>query len=72
MKIVEAGGGNRHDHLIKDGEEASIHGVLFAVNKDPKEAAEKGMINIIENWNGYSIQTPYEGDYLTNGRPAER
>ncbi|KQC33624.1 cytochrome C biogenesis protein [Nonlabens sp. YIK11] len=64
LKIVEAGSGSRHDHLIKDGEEASIHGVLFAVNKDPQEAAEKGMINIIENWNGYSIQTPFEGDYL--------
>lgn len=64
LKIVEAGSGTRHDHLIKDGEEASIHGVLFAVNKDPEEAAEKGMINIIENWNGYTIQTPFEGDYL--------
>ncbi len=64
IKIVEAGGGNRHDHLIKDGEEASIHGVLFSVNKDPQEAAEKGMINIIENWDGYQIQSPYTGDYL--------
>ncbi|BAO56275.1 cytochrome c biogenesis protein CcsA [Nonlabens marinus] len=64
LKIVETAGGNRHDHLIKDGEEASIHGVLFAVNKDPEEAQEKGMINIIENWNGYSIQTPFAGDYF--------
>lgn len=64
LKIVEAGGGNRHDHLIKDGEEASIHGVLFGVNIDPEEAAEKGLINITENWDGYRLQTPYEGDYL--------
>ncbi len=64
LKIVEAGGGDRHDHLLKVGEEASIHGVLFGVNIDPKIAKEKGLINIIENWNGYQLQTPYEGDYL--------
>ncbi len=64
LKIVEAGGGNRHDHLIKDGEEASIHGILFGVNIDPEEAKEKGLINITENWNGYTIQTPYTGDYM--------
>jgi cytochrome c-type biogenesis protein CcsB len=64
LKIVEAGAGTRHDHLLKDGEEASIHGVLFGVNIDPAEATKKGLINIIENWDGYQLQTPYEGDYL--------
>ncbi len=64
LKIVEAGGGNRHDHLIKDGEEASIHGVLFGVNIDPEVAATKGLINITENWDGYRLQTPYEGEFL--------
>ncbi|WP_438969023.1 cytochrome c biogenesis protein CcsA [Nonlabens sp.] len=64
LKIVEAGEGTRHDHLIKDGEEASIHNVLFGVNIDPEEAAKKGLINITENWNGYTIQTPYEGEFL--------
>lgn len=64
LKIVEAGGGSRHDHLIKDGEEASIHNVLFGVNIDPEIAAQKGLINITENWNGYTIQTPYEGEFL--------
>ncbi|ARN76775.1 cytochrome C biogenesis protein [Nonlabens spongiae] len=64
LKIVEAGGGNRHDHLLKEGEEASIHGVLFGVNVDPEEAAEKGLINIIENWDGYTIQTPFDGEYM--------
>ncbi len=64
LKIVEAGAGSRHDHLLKDGEEASIHGVLFGVNIDPAIAKEKGLINIIENWDGYKLQTPYEGDYL--------
>ncbi|WP_124981520.1 cytochrome c biogenesis protein [Nonlabens xiamenensis] len=64
LKIVEAGSGTRHDHLIKDGEEASIHNVLFGVNIDPEVAAQKGLINITENWNGYTIQTPYEGEFL--------
>ncbi|MGB3590112.1 MAG: cytochrome c biogenesis protein CcsA, partial [Nonlabens sp.] len=64
LTVVEAGGGSRHDHLLKDGEEASIHNVLFGVNIDPDIAREKGLINITENWNGYTIQTPYEGEYL--------
>jgi cytochrome c-type biogenesis protein CcsB len=64
LKIVEAGEGKRHDHLIKAGEEASIHNVLFGVNIDPKIAAQKGLINITENWDGYTIQTPYEGEFL--------
>ena len=64
LKIVEAGSGTRHDHLIKDGEEASIHNVLFGVNVDPVIAAQKGLINITENWDGYTIQTPYAGDFL--------
>ncbi|AZQ44387.1 cytochrome c biogenesis protein CcsA [Nonlabens ponticola] len=64
LKIVEAGGGNRHDHLLKDGEKASIHGVLFGVNLDPDLAEKEGVINIIENWNGYQLQTPFAGDYM--------
>ncbi len=64
LKIVEAGDGSRHDHLLQDGEEDSIHGVLFGVNIDPEIAKEKGLINIIENWNGYFIQSPFEGEYL--------
>jgi cytochrome c-type biogenesis protein CcsB len=64
LKIVEAGKGSRHDHLIKAGEEASIHNVLFGVNIDPEIAAQKGLINITENWNGYTIQTPYNGNFL--------
>ncbi|MEE2802737.1 MAG: cytochrome c biogenesis protein CcsA [Bacteroidota bacterium] len=64
LTVVEAGSGSRHDHLIKDGEKSSIHGVLFGVNIDPEIAAKEKIINITENWNGYTIQTPYEGEFL--------
>lgn len=64
LKIVEAGQGERHDHLLKDGEKVSIHGALFGVNIDPEVARKEGIINIIENWNGYQLQTPYEGEFM--------
>ena len=60
LKIVEAGDGNRHDHWLKVGEVASIHNVLFAVNK-PTE----GAINITYNEDGsYDISSPFEGTYM--------
>ena len=60
LKIVEAGDGNRHDHWLEVGEVASIHNVLFAVNK-PTE----GAINIIYNEDGsYDIESPFEGSYM--------
>lgn len=64
LKIVEAGEGTRHDHLLKDGEKALIHNTLFGVNLDPELAAKEDIINFVENWNGYTIQTPFEGNYL--------
>ncbi|SDL02462.1 cytochrome c-type biogenesis protein CcsB [Salinimicrobium catena] len=59
LKIVEAGGGDRHDHYIKEGEVTSIHNVLFALNK-PTE----GAINIIYEDGEYSISSPFEGTYM--------
>ncbi|EAS19674.1 putative transmembrane cytochrome c biogenesis protein [Flavobacteria bacterium BBFL7] len=64
LKIVEAGQGTRHDHLLKDGEKALIHNTLFGVNLDPDLAAAEDVVNIVENWNGYTIQTPFEGQYM--------
>ncbi|MGJ8685531.1 MAG: cytochrome c biogenesis protein CcsA [Nonlabens sp.] len=69
LKIVEAGQGTRHDHLLKDGEKALIHNTLFGVNLDPELAAAEDVINIVENWNGYTIQTPFEGQFM---RMADR
>ncbi len=59
LKIVEAGGGDRHDHYIKEGEVTSIHNVLFALNK-PTE----GAINITYEDGEYQISSPFEGTYM--------
>ncbi|HET8753804.1 MAG TPA: cytochrome c biogenesis protein CcsA [Salinimicrobium sp.] len=59
LKIVEAGGGNRHDHFLKEGEIANIHNVLFSFNK-PTD----GAINIIVENGEYKISSPYDGTYM--------
>ncbi|MGB7786508.1 MAG: cytochrome c biogenesis protein CcsA [Salinimicrobium sp.] len=64
LKIVEAGGGNRHDHYIKEGEVTSIHNVLFAFNN-----LTEGAINIIFEDGEYKISSPFEGSFM---RMADR
>ena len=64
LKIVEAGGGSRHDHYIKDGEVSSIHNILFALNQ-PTE----GAVNITAKDTLYTIQSPFEGTFM---RMADR
>ncbi len=59
LKIVESSGGSRHDHYLKDGEIASIHNVLFALNKPTN-----GAININTKDSLYTISSPFEGTYL--------
>lgn len=59
LKIVEAGGGSRHDHFLKEGEVSSIHNVLFAFNK-PTE----GAINFTYENGEYQISSPFEGTYM--------
>ncbi|WP_028375244.1 cytochrome c biogenesis protein CcsA [Leeuwenhoekiella sp. MAR_2009_132] len=56
LKIVEAGDGQRHEHYLEEGQVASIHNVLFALNT-PTE----GAINIGFDGEKYTIQTPYGG-----------
>jgi len=41
LKIVEAGDGQRHEHYLESGQIASIHNVLFSLNKETQ-----GAINI--------------------------
>ncbi|WP_274475643.1 cytochrome c biogenesis protein CcsA [Mangrovimonas aestuarii] len=60
LKLVEAGGGAPHNHFLKVGEIQSIHNVLVALNK-PTD----GAINITYNEDGLSIQSPFEGEYMT-------
>ena len=59
LKLVEAGDGNRHDHYLKSGEVASIHNVLFALNKHTP-----GAINIQTTDSIYTIESPFEGNFM--------
>jgi len=59
LKLVEAGGGGREEHFLKEGEVQNIHNVLFALNK-PTD----GAINIGFDGKEYTIQTPFEGNFM--------
>ncbi|RTY69597.1 cytochrome c biogenesis protein CcsA [Flavobacterium sp. LB2P53] len=59
LKLVEAGDGSRHEHFLKEGEVQNIHNVLFSLNK-----FTDGAININTTGNAYTIQTPFEGDFM--------
>lgn len=67
LKIVESGGGERHDHWVKVGEISNIHNILFTVN-NPTE----GAINIELSEDGeYTINSPFEGDYMVMATQSE-
>ncbi|WP_100611359.1 cytochrome c biogenesis protein [Confluentibacter lentus] len=66
LKVVESGGDGPHNHFLKVGEVASIHNVLFALNK-PTD----GAINITYNDEGLTINSPFEGEYLTMATMAQ-
>jgi cytochrome c-type biogenesis protein CcsB len=59
LKLVEAGAGGREEHFLKEGEVQNIHNVLFALNK-PTD----GAININTTGEKYTIQTPFEGEFM--------
>jgi cytochrome c-type biogenesis protein CcsB len=59
LKMVEAGGGQRHEHYLKEGEVQSIHNILFALNK-----YTKGAVNITINDKESSIETPFNGNFM--------
>ena len=60
LKIVEAGDGQRHEHYLENNTIASIHNVLFALNKETQ-----GAINIISSENGgFFISSPFEGAFM--------
>ncbi|OYX26234.1 MAG: cytochrome C biogenesis protein [Flavobacteriales bacterium 32-35-8] len=66
LKVVESGGDGPHNHFLKVGEVASIHNVLFALNK-PTD----GAINITYSDEGLTIKSPFEGEYLTMATMAQ-
>ncbi len=59
LKIVEAGDGQRHEHYLESGKIASIHNVLFALNKDTD-----GAINIFSSDSSYTIKAPFDGSFM--------
>jgi cytochrome c-type biogenesis protein CcsB len=59
LKLVEAGDGGREEHFLKEGEVQNIHNVLFALNKQTE-----GAININTSGTEYTIQTPFEGNFM--------
>lgn len=59
IKLVEAGDGGRHEHYLKAGQVQNIHNVLFAFNK-----YTVGAINISEKEGKYTIQSPFDGDFM--------
>ncbi|SFD25836.1 cytochrome c biogenesis protein CcsA [Algibacter pectinivorans] len=66
LKIVEAGGNGAHNHFLKVGEQASIHNVIFTLNNPAK-----GAININYSDSGLTIESPFEGSYMTMATRAE-
>jgi cytochrome c-type biogenesis protein CcsB len=59
LKIVEAGDGQRHEHYLENNTIASIHNVLFALNKETN-----GAINIFFEDGEYKIKSPFEGQFM--------
>lgn len=59
LKMVESGGGERHEHYLKEGEVQNIHNVLFALN-----AYTKGAINITIKDGVSTIDAPFDGNFM--------
>jgi cytochrome c-type biogenesis protein CcsB len=59
LKMVESGGGERHEHYLKEGQIANIHNTLFTLNK-----YTKGAVNINTTGETYTIETPFDGQFM--------
>jgi len=59
LKLVEASDGERHDHWIGEGEVLNIHNILFSFNSQTE-----GAINLMYNDGVYSIDSPFEGEWM--------
>ncbi|MDO6759196.1 cytochrome c biogenesis protein CcsA [Tamlana sp. 2_MG-2023] len=66
LKIVEAGSNGPHNHFLKVGEVQSVHGILLALNK-PTD----GAINITYKNDELTINSPFEGEYMTMATMAQ-
>ncbi|MEK9584404.1 MAG: cytochrome C biogenesis protein, partial [Flavobacteriaceae bacterium] len=60
LKIVESGGGTRHEHFIEEGSVSNIHNTLFSFNK-PTE----GAISItLDGYGNYLVKSPFSADFM--------
>lgn len=59
LKMVESGGGSRHEHYLEEGQIANIHNILFTLNKPVA-----GAVNIISKLGVTTISTPFDGSYM--------
>jgi len=59
LKLVESSDGSRHEHFLKEGEVQSLHGILFAFNKETS-----GAINIIQEGDNYFLKSTFGGDFM--------
>ena len=59
LKIVESGGGGRHDHYIKAGQTINMHNTVFSF-----ENPTQGAINIFSQNDTLRITTPNEGSFM--------
>ncbi|WP_136481398.1 cytochrome c biogenesis protein [Cognatitamlana onchidii] len=66
LKIVEAGSNGPHNHFLKVGQVSSIHNILFALN-----IPTEGAINITFEDNKLTINSPFEGEYMTMATRAQ-
>ena len=66
LKLVEAGDGQSHNHFLKAGQVQSIHNVLISLDKHTE-----GAINITNTPDGLTIESPFEGEYMTMATRAQ-
>ncbi len=59
LKLVEAGGGSRHDHYLEEGQVANIHNVLFSLNSEVP-----GAVNIWITDEDMTIRSPFPGSFM--------
>ena len=59
IKLVEASAGSRKEHYLKEGEVKNINNILFAFNK-----FTQGAVNINKKVEDYTIQMPFDGNFM--------
>ncbi len=59
FKLVESGGGKRHEHFLKSGEVQNINNLLFSLNK-----FTKGAVNINTLGDEYTVNMPFDGQFM--------